>query len=255
MPNHVRNNVTIIGSVIEVAKFWQMFGASKAVSVEDRLTRTQRIQTSNEEVDPTYFEMDFSFDKIIAQPEELKINYDGLVMFLDGYCRCLLQQQIELQQQIMASSKLVLESLNTKTIYDFVRATCPSDKAQIIIQDLDRADDDGRENFCKAIRNYRKYGYATWYDWSCENWGTKWDAYGQSRKSENEFSFKTAWAHPFPVMCEMSKMFRSLVFEIKYADEDIGSNVGHYRIVGGITTYLRSDTEITEESKKFACDV
>jgi len=42
MPNHVRNNVTLIGPVDEITRFWQMFDISKSPSIEDRLTKTSR---------------------------------------------------------------------------------------------------------------------------------------------------------------------------------------------------------------------
>ncbi|WP_272668696.1 hypothetical protein [Providencia sp. PROV145] len=29
------------------------------------------------------------------------------------------------------------------------------------------------------ISNFEKYGFGTWYEWSLENWGTKWNAYSQ----------------------------------------------------------------------------
>ena len=29
----------------------------------------------------------------------------------------------------------------------------------------------------QAIENIAKYGYKDWYDWSIDNWGTKWNAY------------------------------------------------------------------------------
>lgn len=249
MPNNVRNNVTVIGPVDEITKFWQMFDISKTSSIEDRLTKTSRkIQVDD---DAPAYNFDLDFNKIISRPKDLEIESDGLVMYLESYhgmCK-------DLQQKIMSTPRSILDSLNAQTVYEFVKQSCSPENAFYIVQDLDRAEDALRENFCKAIRNYRKYGYSTWYYWSCNNWGTKWNAYNQARMSDTAFSFDTAWAHPFPVMSELSKMmFRSIVFEVKYADEDIGANVGHYRIIGGITTYLL-DTDDKEECRRFACDV
>ena len=31
----------------------------------------------------------------------------------------------------------------------------------------------------RAMQNYTACGYMYWYDWNNENWGTKWNAYGQ----------------------------------------------------------------------------
>jgi hypothetical protein len=108
-----------------------------------------------------------------------------------------------------------------------------------------------------AVRNIEKYGVATWYEFCPDTWGTKWNAYGQEiievdshykkwmehsnykkrilkkkLKKINSFSFKfqTAWASPMPIINKISEMFPNAVFKISYADEDIGSNCGHYLI-------------------------
>ena len=45
-----------------------------------------------------------------------------------------------------------------------------------------------------------KYGYSDWYDWSVNNWGTKWDADVNSweREGDNDvyIGFNTAWCPP-----------------------------------------------------------
>jgi hypothetical protein len=45
-----------------------------------------------------------------------------------------------------------------------------------------------------------KYGHDNWYDWSCDNWGTKWDInefYGVDRQGDTiSFSFSSAWSPP-----------------------------------------------------------
>jgi len=249
MPNNVRNNVTLIGSVDEITKFWQMFDVSKSSNIEDRLTKTSRKIQVDEDAPAYKFELDFN--KIIPRSEELEIESDGLVMYLES---CYGMNH-NFQQKIMSTPRAILDSLNAQTIYEFVRQSCPSDIAFSITQDLDRVEDDSRNNFCKAIRNYRKYGYATWYHWSCNYWGTKWNSYNQARTSENAFSFDTAWAHPFPIMIELSKLFSTIVFRVKYADEDIGRNLGHYTIQSGIITY-RDDFEVgNPEAQRFACEV
>jgi hypothetical protein len=88
------------------------------------------------------------------------------------------------------------------------------------------------ENFFNLIRNVKKHGYTSWYDWSIENWGTKWNAY-QTKLEDEYVKFETAWGHPFPVIKALSEKFPNENIEVKYADEDIGSNFGHYIIKNG----------------------
>jgi len=66
-----------------------------------------------------------------------------------------------------------------------------------------------------------------WYNFHCNYWGTKWNAYdGYTKigKTQITFVFSTAWSAPFGIyekLCELG-----YDFEIRYADEDIGSNCG-----------------------------
>lgn len=52
----------------------------------------------------------------------------------------------------------------------------------------------------KQAANVEKYGYPTWYEWSIDNWGTKWDpdVYCVTRKDANNasFAFDSAWSPP-----------------------------------------------------------
>lgn len=74
-----------------------------------------------------------------------------------------------------------------------------------------------------------------WYGWRVKNWGTKWDAYDtedifiekpdtESDKSESlviyHYTFKTAWAPPYPWLIEAAKKYPELSFELKWYDED-----------------------------------
>lgn len=72
-----------------------------------------------------------------------------------------------------------------------------------------------------------KYGADNWYDWSVQNWGTKWNTDNCKKTGVNSVEFNTAWDTPEPVMRELSKKYHTRV-EVYYADEDLGNNCGHY---------------------------
>lgn len=66
-----------------------------------------------------------------------------------------------------------------------------------------------------------------WYTWHNEYWGTKWNAYDSYtivNKSSIIFVFSTAWSMPYPVIRQLELL--GYEFELKYADEDYGSNCG-----------------------------
>ena len=75
------------------------------------------------------------------------------------------------------------------------------------------------------LNNILEYGFDTRYDWSCENWGTKWGACHTYYVDENNIEFDTAWSCPFKIFEEISKKYNTRV-EVEFADEDIGNNCG-----------------------------
>lgn len=51
-----------------------------------------------------------------------------------------------------------------------------------------------------------KYGYDNWYDWSCANWGTKWNACEANYDEKNEeINFDTAWSIPYPILAKVAE--------------------------------------------------
>lgn len=97
--------------------------------------------------------------------------------------------------------------------------------------------------------NIKKYGFPTWYEWSIENWGTKWDvdADFECYGGTIELHFDTAWNTPVPIFKKLSEQFPNLVIYVEFADEDLGSNCGTYALWEG---------KIQEEELKdyeFAC--
>ena len=78
----------------------------------------------------------------------------------------------------------------------------------------------------KAIDNLEKYGHKDWYNWSIENWGTKWEPSegGLSHCSpcELEAAFDTAWSPPIPWLQKVSEKYKNLKFALEYSEEGNG---------------------------------
>lgn len=86
------------------------------------------------------------------------------------------------------------------------------------------------------INNILQYGADSWYDWCCENWGTKWNATNTYIIDDNEIEFSTAWSCPVNIFKELSKQFSGVEIMVEFADEDVGSNCG-------IITFLNGEIE------------
>jgi hypothetical protein len=81
---------------------------------------------------------------------------------------------------------------------------------------------------CKQLadtyaENIRLYGHKTWYNWSCEHWGTKWNASDpvvRTRETKRGMTaildFETAWSQPTPVMHALVGKFPKLAFLHRY---------------------------------------
>ena len=93
------------------------------------------------------------------------------------------------------------------------------------------------EAVIRAISNHQDCGHIYWYDWNIDNWGTKWNAYGQPKggfsTKATSFKFQTAWSHPEKMIKAISEKLPDVAFALEYADEDIGSNCGTYAIKNG----------------------
>lgn len=78
-----------------------------------------------------------------------------------------------------------------------------------------------------------KFGHCDWYGWQNANWGTKWNAYDQNEIGEDCIEFNTAWSTPYELMIKLSALFPEVEFQVEYADEDFGYNVGTYTLLDG----------------------
>lgn len=80
----------------------------------------------------------------------------------------------------------------------------------------------------QAYENIQQYGAPTWYEWCNKNWGTKWNAYSCTELSmeDDTLDFFTAWNCVTPILEALSRKYPDQTVSYRWADEDIGSNVG-----------------------------
>lgn len=95
---------------------------------------------------------------------------------------------------------------------------------------FDKLSDDDKEQTLalgrQYIENKKRYGHTTWYGWSRENWGTKWNAYDICSWDGNTIEWNTAWNGSVEIVEKLVEIFPDLEFDYWYADEDSGYNTG-----------------------------
>ena len=84
-----------------------------------------------------------------------------------------------------------------------------------------------------------------WYNWSVDNWGTKWNAseiaYIPGTNDTGSVHFQTAWAAPDPWLDALARKYPDADFTLDFADEDGGgSNWGRLAGKNGSVRPVRS---------------
>ena len=75
----------------------------------------------------------------------------------------------------------------------------------------------------KEMKQFKKkYGSDNWYDWSLNNWGTKWDACEPEILNNDinffSVSFETAWGPPTEWIDNIMQDFPDLCFQLEYEE-------------------------------------
>ena len=110
-----------------------------------------------------------------------------------------------------------------------------------------------------GIEEMKRYKDNNWYDWRTKNWNTKWNAYGFEVPTYSgdtgTMTFLTANCSPFRVLFKLSEKYPDVEFELRYADEDLGYNVGEISFIAGELIDDNSPQEGTAVAQELAADI
>lgn len=161
------------------------------------------------------------FEKIIPMPESLNIASNNWLF--------------PLENQFSANTPLKSHLDQMRKIFEKINET---EKEKLL------------EGFISGVRNYIEYGHATWYSWSRESWGTKWNSSDCKKINDSTYEFTTAWNGVPQLIKKLSEAFPKLLINYEYSDEDTGYNCG----IG--TYYNRSEEfKILEGGSKDAYEL
>ncbi len=99
-------------------------------------------------------------------------------------------------------------------------------------------------------------GVPDWYSWSNENWGTKWNALvPEAPVDKSAIHFLSAWSPPVPVLQKLSEQYPDVRWEHRWADEDLGYNVGEAVYCGGKQVRSHIPEEGSREAYEMAFEI
>ena len=107
----------------------------------------------------------------------------------------------------------------------------PEEKENIFLEQRKDIDIEDWKLGRQAYKNILQHDFPTWYEWSINNWGTKWNAYDCSEyynepSESDDIFFNTAWSAPHPILDKLASMYPDIEIEHEWADEDFGYNLG-----------------------------
>lgn len=156
----------------------------------------------------------FDFNKLIPMPESLNIESGS-------------SEDVAIEAVLRKMSKRRFGFLSNKY------GKMADDEYERRKKAYGKTDEELAKIGLQYISNKVLYGHTTWYDWSCENWGTKWNSYDNEQVDADTILFSTAWSNPEPIMLKLSEMYPEATIEHWWADEDMGSNDGRRVYRGG----------------------
>ena len=191
----------------------------------------------------------FDFEKIVPMPKELNLTSGGIQK--ESILYALTFKTDEEREKIYKILKETetsfygnyfnkffknIENINDKEKLEQLAKQFKKDKRQDTFEKIDY---DGlgiktlKDLGNRYIQNVIDYGSDTWYDWSCANWGTKWNSNNTYVVSDDEVEFDTAWSCPIEVLKALSKQYADIEIYVEYADEDLGNNCGYFTLKDG----------------------
>lgn len=101
----------------------------------------------------------------------------------------------------------------------------------------------------KYVEAHDKYGYYDWYDWSCANWGTKWNACDcVINLDEGWVEFEIAWCMPEPIIRKIMQDNHNCEIRIIWHDEDYnGTHTFEYDGHGGYSRHTVYEEQYMDE--------
>lgn len=204
----------------------------------------------------------FDFETILKMPEELKIekssrSADGLKLYIAKINPFI--SNIGDKDEKMEIEAFIQRILAVFNGYSFDKLTNyllrPNEVDDLRARYGKRIDETLNLGE-KVFHNIEKYGVADWYDWSCEHWGTKWNACNTNIDlKRGEICFDTAWSPATPIIEALAKMYPNAKIIFSFAEEQMGFFSGENIYERGILTNETIYDSFSKEAYEMSFDL
>lgn len=155
----------------------------------------------------------FDFGRIIPMPESLHIDSGSMTDRAIAYT---ITERLTIPVEQTNLSELITNQFDpdwdnkvAAAVATWAETASAEDKNNLYAQ--------GKQ----YLFNKENYGAFTWYEWSIENWGTKWNAEDASL-NQNTFCFDTAWSPCSPVIRALAERFPEAHIRFQYSEPGWG---------------------------------
>ena len=227
MPNHISHIMTVDGHAEDVAAFLHVLRSEP-----------QDEENGADAPDGNHYHLDFN--KFIPRPPALDVESGSSshwdMHFFRNPSECITDTDSFVARTAPVAAAALLEHGN-KTNAEIAEIL----QQEVLPEWLVKATDFHRLNDLvttgrTCLDNINRYGHPTWYEWSVECWGTKWNSYDNRfevvEPTHLTMRFQTAWSPPTPVLEEIARQHPNLAIRIDYIDEGYGF-AGTYTLSGG----------------------
>jgi len=195
MPNYVKNILILKGD-------------------EERIRNCLKSIEADATENGVTWHMEIDFNKIIPMPESIANAEEGPYT---GVYKTIYEEflKIPAETDISVRNREIIKAIKKKDNLESLLISKRVENGTI-----DSFIEEGLKQGNVYYKNKQEYGYATWYGWAVNNWGTKWNAMETKKVADNIIAFNTAWNGTNQIVGALSEEWPDIKFIYAYADED-----------------------------------
>lgn len=197
---------------------------------------------------------EFDFNTIKPMPEDLKIEKSsrssaGLKLYIASINPLVSDfSWVDKKVELNDFFKIMISIFKRDCTDNIEKYILRNSEISLLIEKYDKDLENVLSLGKKVFNNYKNYGVSDWYDWSVNNWGTKWNACNTNIVGDyNAVYFDTAWSPSIEIADKLASMHPKLKIIYEYAEEQTGFYSGRITYENGV---IFSNVEFEPFSKE-----